>query len=96
MSAVRDFAVKKGELSLSCSRADRARGSFQALYQRIRNAVVPVSGEMADGTHAIGTTFHVVDGFFLTADHVIEQLVSYTIDPEHLNLKVSDIVHFDK
>jgi hypothetical protein len=45
---------------------------FREIYEKYAAAVAYISVESEDGTQSIGTAFHVGDGIYVTAKHVIE------------------------
>mgnify|MGYP000280019024 CR=1 FL=1 len=45
---------------------------FRDIYEKYAAAVAYISVESVDGTQSIGTAFHVGDGIYVTAKHVVE------------------------
>jgi len=48
------------------------RSDLHALYEKYSGGVAYLDIENADGSHSIGTAFHVRDGVFISARHVVE------------------------
>src|SRR5688572_17424393 len=56
----------------SKSSVDMNSGTARHLFLRYAGGVAYVATQRPDGTHAIGTAFHVGEGVFITARHVLE------------------------
>ena len=52
--------------------ADISRGTLRDMLHTYADAVLPVVSTNADGDEGIGTAFHIGEGVFVTARHVVE------------------------
>lgn len=43
------------------------------IYHQCRGSVAYVTVELTDGTESIGTAFHIGQGYFVTAKHVVDK-----------------------
>ncbi|WP_313552994.1 serine protease [Brevundimonas sp.] len=54
--------------------SEQRRGAFKEIYLRSAGAVAYVAVQKQNGDDAIGTAFHIGDGVFLTARHVVDDV----------------------
>ncbi|MBV1790800.1 serine protease [Marinobacterium sp. D7] len=58
---------------------------LQSIYHQCRRSVAYVTVETSDGTESIGTAFHIGQGYFVTAKHVVDknQIIEVGITQPH-------------